>query len=393
VDGGLGLVPSVGLNPTNSGTGQQWVWNGSLLKNVAVAAGSVAETWNPSQINSNCVLSNGNLTATFGGVAQTYSAGFGTRGVTTGKYYWETTLVGSSIATLNASVGIGNTLSSTATWLGNLADSVGYYSGAIWNNNAAQLTLAAYASGAVICHALDLVNKKYWVRVGVAGNWNNDVIATQNPATNTGGFTIPAAVTAQPVVPAFSLFSKTTPDSVVGAFAQSSWAAAAPSGFGSLVVSAGGPYMADNGNGTVTEIATGDAWTVRSSSNGYTVLNNRTGRYLSIVSNVLAMSSTQTVWTVSALSAPTPTAMLLTPASATIPDNASAGTLIATANVTMSDGSQFAGVLTTSDTNFFAISGMNIVTARAFTSADDGAKSTVITATRLGQSFSTEFSV
>jgi hypothetical protein len=393
VDGGLGRVPSVGLNPTNSGTGQQWVWNGSLLKNVAVAAGSVTETWNPSQINSNCVLSNGNLTATFGGVAQTYSAGFGTRGVTTGKFYWETTLVGTSIASTDASVGIGNTSSSTATWLGNLADTVGYYSGAIWNNNAAQLTLATYTSGAVICHALDLVNKKYWVRVGVAGNWNNDAIANQNPATNTGGFAIPAAVTAQPVVPAFNLFSNTMPDSVVGAFAQSSWAAAAPSGFGPLVVSASGPYMADHGDNTVTEIATGDAWTVRSSGNGYTVLNNRTGRYLSIASNVLAMSSTQSVWTIAAVPPPSPMAITLSPASATIADNAPAGTLLATANVTMSDGSQFAGTLTTSDTNYFAISGHNIVTARAFTSADDGAKSTVITATQLGQSFSMEFSV
>jgi hypothetical protein len=89
---------------------------------------------------------------------------------------------------------------------------------------------------------------------------------------------------------------------------------------------------------------------------------------------------------------PTPTAITLSPASATIPDNAPAGTLIATANVTMSDGSQFAGSLTTSDTNFFAISGQNIVTARAFTSADDGARSTVITASQGSQSLSMEFS-
>jgi hypothetical protein len=67
--------------------------------------------------------------------------------------------------------------------------------------------------------------------------------------------------------------------------------------------------------------------------------------------------------------------------------------LIATANVTMSDGSQFAGVLTTSDTNFFAISGLNIVTARSYTSADDGTHSTIITASQGGQSFSIKFSV
>jgi hypothetical protein len=89
----------------------------------------------------------------------------------------------------------------------------------------------------------------------------------------------------------------------------------------------------------------------------------------------------------------TPTAITLTPASVTIPDNAPAGTLVATANVTMSDGFQFRGTLTTINANLFAISGMNIVTARALTAADDGAFSTVITASQGGQAFSVEFSV
>jgi hypothetical protein len=89
----------------------------------------------------------------------------------------------------------------------------------------------------------------------------------------------------------------------------------------------------------------------------------------------------------------TPIAITLSPASATIPDNAPAGTLVATASITMSDSSQFAGTLTTSDTNLFAVSGLNILTARAFTSADDGAHSTVITASQSGQSLSLGFSI
>jgi hypothetical protein len=89
---------------------------------------------------------------------------------------------------------------------------------------------------------------------------------------------------------------------------------------------------------------------------------------------------------------PTPVAISLSPASATIPDNTSAGTVIATANVTMSDGSQFKGTLTTSNTSLFAISGMNIVTARALTAADDGTFSTVITATQGAQAVSMDFS-
>ena len=90
---------------------------------------------------------------------------------------------------------------------------------------------------------------------------------------------------------------------------------------------------------------------------------------------------------------PTPIAITLSPANARIPDNTPAGAVIATANVTMSDGSQFAGTLTTSNTNLFAISGLNIVTARALTAADDGPISTVITASQGSQAFSMEFSV
>jgi len=67
--------------------------------------------------------------------------------------------------------------------------------------------------------------------------------------------------------------------------------------------------------------------------------------------------------------------------------------VIATANVTMSDGSQFAGRLTTSNTDLFAISGLDIVTAQALTSADDGPFATVITASQGAQSLSMEFSV
>ncbi len=96
---------------------------------------------------------------------------------------------------------------------------------------------------------------------------------------------------------------------------------------------------------------------------------------------------------VNSQSVATPTAITLSPASPTIPDNATAGTVIATANVTMSDGSQFQGTLTSSDTGFFAISGLNIVTARAVASSDDGTRSTVITASQGSQALSMEFSI
>lgn len=68
----------------------------------------------------------------------------------------------------------------------------------------------------------------------------------------------------------------------------------------------------------------------------------------------------------------------LSPASKTISDGVLAGTLLSTAKVTMSDNSTFVGALTTSDTNLFVVSGLNILTKRTFTSADDGTHLTTI---------------
>lgn len=75
-----------------------------------------------------------------------------------------------------------------------------------------------------------------------------------------------------------------------------------------------------------------------------------------------------------------PTAVRLTPVQLSIPDNARAGVVIATIAVDMSDGSAFKGSITSSDSGLFAVSGMNVVTARALTAADDGSHSTTITA-------------
>jgi hypothetical protein len=90
---------------------------------------------------------------------------------------------------------------------------------------------------------------------------------------------------------------------------------------------------------------------------------------------------------------PLPGSVRVLPSGAPIPDNSPAGTYLATVSVATFDGLPFAGILTTSDTNFFAISGMNVVTARALTPADDGTHTTVITADQGGKSMSTRFSI
>jgi hypothetical protein len=57
-------------------------------------------------------------------------------------------------------------------------------------------------------------------------------------------------------------------------------------------------YMADAGNGTVTENASGDAWSVTSSGSGFVVKNNRTGNYLGSNGGTLTMGSAATVWVI-----------------------------------------------------------------------------------------------
>jgi hypothetical protein len=139
-----------------------------------------------------------------------------------------------------------------------------------------------------------------------------------------------------------------------------------------------GPLLADAGDGTAIENASGDTCSVSPSGNGYTIRDSRTGNYFSVVSNALAISATQTLSTIATLASPPPTAITLTPASVTIADNVPTGTPLAAAAVTKSDGAQFSGTLTTSYTDFFAIAGLDIITARALSCGDDRVHATVI---------------
>jgi hypothetical protein len=69
------------------------------------------------------------------------------------------------------------------------------------------------------------------------------------------------------------------------------------------------------------------------------------------------------------------------PASAVIPDNAPAGTIVSTASVTMSPASApFTGPLVSSNP-LYAVRGLNIVLSRALTPADDGPMAVATTVT------------
>jgi hypothetical protein len=82
------------------------------------------------------------------------------------------------------------------------------------------------------------------------------------------------------------------------------------------------------------------------------------------------------------VAAPARTLVLtLSPVTVSVPDTAPAGTALATATVKYSDGTLPAAVtLTSSDPAFIAIKGMQLVSARALTAADDGAHPMTVTA-------------
>jgi hypothetical protein len=101
-------------------------------------------------------------------------------------------------------------------------------SGNIWaNGSSAGVTLSVPTTGQIVCIAADLDNRKIWFRTTASGNWNNS--GTANPATNTGGITIPAGT----MVP-FTVFggSGGLANNVITAnFGATAFSGAIPSGF------------------------------------------------------------------------------------------------------------------------------------------------------------------
>ena len=88
-----------------------------------------------------------------------------------------------------------------------------------------------------------------------------------------------------------------------------------------------------------------------------------------------------------------PTGVAFAPTSASLPDNAAAGTTVAAVSVSMSDGSTFAGALAASPARTVTIPARMLVLARALTSADDGPRQWTVTATQNGVTVSGSISV
>lgn len=175
-------------------------------------------------------LSGGDLVATNSGTTSTNQGAMVpvASGKTSGKYYFENTFT-TLVAGNNIGIGIGDP-ASTYSNMGNSATTgvVAYKTGTVWaNGSASGVVFSVWATSQTMGLAVDLDNRSFWVRNAPSGNWNNS--GTANPATNTGGISIPAGT----MVP-FITFGGTggVANNILSAnFGASSFTGAVPSGF------------------------------------------------------------------------------------------------------------------------------------------------------------------
>jgi hypothetical protein len=199
------------------------------VPDAAVVAGSVPATWEPATVAA-VTLSGGNLVATNTGTTSTNQGAHvaSTSGKTSGKYYFEmtwTAITGGG----NYGVGIGTT-ASTYTGMGNNATvgTMNFRAGNTYSNGSQVLgSVGAWGAGQVAGIAVDLDNRRFWVRTNPAGVWNQS--ATNNPATNVGGLVIPAG-TMVPFV-TFGGTSGSANNVITANFGASTFTGAVPSGF------------------------------------------------------------------------------------------------------------------------------------------------------------------
>jgi len=218
-------------------------------------------TWDAATVTA-VTLSGGNLIATNTG---TTSADQGARvatanGKTSGKYYFEATWTTRNQIGGNFGIGIG-TPTSTYTSMGNGGTTgIEQYNGGSFYSNGSQVSGGSgqWNQGQTAGIAVDLDNRRFWTRTNPAGVWNGS--GTNDPATNVGGFTIPAG-TMVPFV-TFGGSGGAAGSALTANFGDSAFTGAVPSGFTAGWPAAGtGPPAKDQSGtntstgGTTTTIA------------------------------------------------------------------------------------------------------------------------------------------
>jgi hypothetical protein len=218
-------------------------------------------TFDPNFIDS-VTLSGGNLTAVGNNTNANADASlfYGA-----GKYYCEY-IINTNAATTYGSVCA--VITNQYMQVGNYPWAAPQVALAYFPSNGAVLgaatgTIQTANVGDTICIAMDVDNQKVWFRTN-SGNWNNDVIANQNPTTNTGGLSVSNPFSRGSLLAAAfyggnlngSPYGKVTAN-----FGGSAFGYAMPSGFTSYTPPSGGPAMAfviaDRVKETTTTTGTG----------------------------------------------------------------------------------------------------------------------------------------
>jgi hypothetical protein len=150
-------------------------------------------TWNPADKSADITLAGGNRQAKHTGATSNYVSVRSTTSKTTGKFYVEFTLTKPG-ASQGAVCGVGdNFLNMDDTNRQGYTDSIACSDtgGDVYALNTNIIGLGTIQDTDVVGMAVDVTNGKIWFRRN-NGNWNAD--ASANPATNTNGYAITAAV-------------------------------------------------------------------------------------------------------------------------------------------------------------------------------------------------------
>lgn len=186
-----------------------------------------APTLDPNFKGAAVTVSGGNLTAT----VTSGTGAIGSINWVSGPVYFEMA-IGATLTGV-ASVGVTTFDFVTTGQIGSdtTSRSCGYQSsGSVLLNNVVVATLAAYVANSNIGVAVNPLTQLIWFRVN-GGNWNNDVIANQNPATNTGG--IPLNLAKRTFIAGWSGAASSSATYLP---TSATWVYAAPSGYQGLNV-------------------------------------------------------------------------------------------------------------------------------------------------------------
>lgn len=197
----------------------------------AAGGGGVSTAFDPTHKGANTTLSGGNLIATLNTTTGAFESTLSTVGKSSGKFYMEGVSGGSTsspIIGISSVTGfpVNNFVGDSLTGIGWDGDN------RILSNSAVVTNIQTYTFGDTCCMAVDLTNSKIWFRTN-GGNWNNDVIGNQNPATNTGGISL-SSLTNAPFFPAVSLLNLIGNSWTVN-FGNTAYNQTPPSGFGNWV--------------------------------------------------------------------------------------------------------------------------------------------------------------